>query len=911
MRPIKLTMSAFGPYAGRTVLDMDRLGKSGLYLVTGDTGAGKTTIFDAIVYALYGEPSGERRDAAMLRSKYADPETPTEVELVFDYDGKTYTVRRNPEYTRPAKRGGGVTLQRAEAELTYPDGRIITKSREVTAAVTEIMGVSREQFSRVAMIAQGEFLKLLIAPTEERKAIFRQIFRTGRYQTLQERLKAASGELTAGCEKLESAIRQYISMADTPDSGELSLAQLGECTPEECAERLESLLAADTASDEAALAELADVDEQLAKLDSVIGMAESRRRMEEELAAVRAQLELREREAEKLKSTLDSVRANAPEAESLLSVLAKARDELRRYDELDGAVKQLDDTMTAASEQKNRHAELEQRMSCAQTQLQSLRDERERLRSGGDSPEQLENHRDRERERLRRLRDISAGRSNLKALSAKLAEAQREYKAAAEEARLADKQWSDMNRAYLDEQAGILAAGLRDCEPCPVCGSLEHPAPALLRDGAPGEAQLEEAKRRSEAAGEKAASCSSEAGKLLGAVNTLESSLRERETSLTDENISLDEAIRLSGDKLAALEDELKAAQRRRERCAELEKLLPLNEENLRALEGDRAASKQNCAVLEEKAAGQRKRLQKLRDGLKYPGKAEAEAAIGELERRRGRLLEEMSGAEKMWQAARSEADGLRGRAEALEKQLSVTEAPEAEECRARRQALAGRRQELNEEHTRLAARLSSNRAALSGIRADLSRLRDTEKRRNWVRTLSNTANGNLSGKEKVMLETYVQMSFFDRIIARANTRFMVMSGGQYELVRRAEAENNRSQSGLELDVIDHYNGSMRSVRSLSGGESFKASLSLALGLSDEIQSNAGGVRLDTMFVDEGFGSLDEQSLRQALRALADLTEGRRLVGIISHVQELADSVDKQIVVRKDRERGSRVELII
>ena len=178
-----------------------------------------------------------------------------------------------------------------------------------------------------------------------------------------------------------------------------------------------------------------------------------------------------------------------------------------------------------------------------------------------------------------------------------------------------------------------------------------------------------------------------------------------------------------------------------------------------------------------------------------------------------------------------------------------------------------------------------------------------------WVKALSDTANGNISGKEKIMLETYIQMHYFDRIIARANTRFMVMSGGQYELKRRLEAENNRRQSGLELDVVDHYNGTERSVKTLSGGESFKASLSLALGLSDEIQASAGGIRLDSMFVDEGFGSLDEESLRQAVQALTGLTQGGRLVGIISHVAELKEKIEKQIIVTKDRSGGSRVEL--
>ena len=208
MRPLNLTMSAFGPYAGQTTVDFSVLGTSGLYLITGDTGAGKTTIFDAITYALYGEASGESRESSMLRSKYAAAETPTFVELTFTNGGRTYTVRRNPEYTRPKTRGTGTTVQKADAELTMPDGRIITKARDVTAAVTDIVGVDREQFARIAMIAQGEFRKLLLAQTDERKAIFRQIFHTERYQALQNRLKEEAAALDRQCGELEAGLRQ-------------------------------------------------------------------------------------------------------------------------------------------------------------------------------------------------------------------------------------------------------------------------------------------------------------------------------------------------------------------------------------------------------------------------------------------------------------------------------------------------------------------------------------------------------------------------------------------------------------------------------------------------------------------------------------------------------------------------------
>ena len=228
-----------------------------------------------------------------------------------------------------------------------------------------------------------------------------------------------------------------------------------------------------------------------------------------------------------------------------------------------------------------------------------------------------------------------------------------------------------------------------------------------------------------------------------------------------------------------------------------------------------------------------------------------------------------------------------------------------------RREELTARRAALDRERREIHTRRTANETALANIREKAEELARLDEKWEWMRALSNTVNGNLAGKEKIALETYIQMTCFDRIIRRANTRFMVMSGGQYELLRRKEAADNRGQSGLELDVVDHYNGTQRSVRSLSGGESFKASLSLALGLSDEIQSTAGGIRLDTMFVDEGFGSLDEESLRQAIEALAGLTEGNRLVGIISHVTELKEKIDKQVIVTKSRSGGSGIEIVV
>ena len=294
MRPLKLTMSAFGPYAGEVTLELSRLGEQGLYLITGDTGAGKTTIFDAIAFALYGEASGDSREPAMLRSKYAAPDAPTWVELTFSYNGAEYTVRRNPEYERPAKRGGGTTLQRADAELRRPDGSVVTRAREVTAAVTDIIGLDREQFSRVAMLAQGEFLKLLLSTTEERQAIFRELFQTGRYQILQERLKEETGKLKDACARENDGVQQYIRdlscEQEDPLAPLLEQARAGRLPMPEVEELADRLIRQDQRLQREAAERLAETEERLEEISRELGKAEAREKAEEELEQAKAAL---------------------------------------------------------------------------------------------------------------------------------------------------------------------------------------------------------------------------------------------------------------------------------------------------------------------------------------------------------------------------------------------------------------------------------------------------------------------------------------------------------------------------------------------------------------------------------------------------------------------------------------------
>lgn len=921
MRPLRLVVSAFGPYAGRTELNMEQLGRRGLYLITGDTGAGKTTLFDAITYALYGEPSGGNRDASMLRSQYAAPDTPTEVELTFSYSGQIYRVRRNPEYQRPARRGGGMTLQRAEAELYYPDGRVCTRTREVTAEVTRIIGLDRDQFCRIAMIAQGEFLKLLLATTEERKNIFRQIFQTRPYQLLQERLKAESGALTDQCGQMQSSIRQYAAGLVCPPEHPLT-ARL-EAAARELPPLAELLALADQllAEDETALQVLNETRQRTAQAlqeaNTRLGQARQLAQTRADRDACQAKLPAAREKLARCRAALQQAQATLPRREELAAKAESIRAQLPRYAELEQARAARDKRAAALADKQARIAARTQTLNGEQARLQAEQAERDGLR---DSAVELEKLRaqagelDRRRRELEDLNDRLDGCRRAKKEHARAAEAYVQAQQAAEAAQTA---YMRLNRAFLDEQAGILAAGLRPGQPCPVCGATEHPCPASAGEQAPTEAQVEQARNAARQAQENASRASSAAADRNATLTALQQEARARCQELLGSDdparavALLAQARQTAAEQAERLAADTRAQKTRLARLQVLETSLPAREESCRRLTAELdTLTREREALTAEKAAGE-EAVTRLEQGLDFSGRQAAEQAIARQLEEKNRLQAGQEQAEQACRTAQTTCDTLTGQLQQAEAQLAQAPAldlaVQEEACR----RLAAEQAGQDKAAAELSARLTNNRRQRDGIQRQGEGLAETETRWQWVRALSNTANGNLPGREKIMLETWVQTAFFDRIVARANTRFMVMSGGQYELARRAQADNNRSQTGLELDVIDHYNGSRRSVRSLSGGESFQASLCLALGLADEIQSAAGGIRLESMFVDEGFGSLDEEALRQALRALEDLTEGDRLVGIISHVTELKDRIDRQIRVTKDRTGGSRLELIV
>ena len=920
MRPITLTMSAFGPYAAKTVIELDKLGTNGLYLITGDTGAGKTTIFDAITYALYGEASGNTRDVNMFRSKYAEPSTPTEVELTFAYAQKIYTVKRNPEYDRPKARGEGYTTEKANAELHYPDGRVVTRLKEVNKAIVDIMGIDRSQFTQIAMIAQGNFLKLLLASTEDRKKIFQKIFRTQCYYQLQERLKQQTGELAKEYEKIGGSIRQYINgIACHPDDVlmlEVGKAKKGELKNTEAVQLVEKLIKQDAAAQQKVLGEIEKLDKQKEAIAAQLAVAENRKTTEEKQEKAKENLALENQRLKRLETEKNEAAAHQPEVQKAVEAIAKLKAQLPEYAEMQN--KQIERTglqkaLGDLAQKIKKEEETAEKLARSITEFKA---EQASLQNAGASQATQKAEKDRLAEQQKDLETLKKEYAAYQKLEAQLKKAQADYAQKSEDSGQKRAEYEHKNKLYLDAQAGILAETLTEGVPCPVCGSLEHPHPAQKPENAPTKQELEICKAKAEEAEKATQEASSKASNCIGQVDTSRETLQAHGQKLLGTD-AVEEMERLCREKqqqtaaaLQKAEQQLKEIEKQLGRKAALDQLIPQKEEELDQCKNRRGSYETQQAGDGAKLQAAEKRLKELEEKLSYPSEAEANQALQQLRKQKEAWEKAIQETQKAHDECAKNLAALKGTLEGYQKTLQGMEKVDVQAVLAAQTEADQQKAAWQAQKGEISDRLAVNGPILENLQPKISQMEETEKRLQCVQALSDTANGRLSGKEKIMLETYIQMTFFDRIIRRANVRLMVMSGGQYELKRRVNAENNRSQAGLELDVIDHYNGSERSVKTLSGGESFKASLALALGLSDEIQSSAGGIRLDTMFVDEGFGSLDEESLEQAVNALVGLTQGNRLVGIISHVSELKNRIDKQIVVTKEKSGGSKAEIL-
>lgn len=830
MKPLYLTLNAFGPYAGRTELDFSRFGGSGLFLIGGDTGAGKTALFDAITFALYGETTGENRKTTMLRSDFAAPEAETFVELTFLHRGRTYLVRRWPEQQRAAKRGSGIVKSPPRAELIREPEEPVSGAVAVTAAVVKLLGIDAKQFAQVSMLAQNDFTRLLNAPSADRAAILRQIFDTADHQRLGQAAVQHARQADEACRRLDEVLLMHLGSLLGAGADEETAAQLRELQDAHdpfaasgAAELAKRLLEFDEAIEAKQNELLTELDEKIARGDAAVKLAEERAARRRQLAGLvdeEARTAEVQRQTEALQTELqtrsDALKQTIAETEAARAALGKTDTEQVRLEH---------------------HIELAENLT---TSCENL------------------------------LRSLTAADK----AAATAAQRQQAYLQAQTALDEAEAQYAALQRQLNANRAGLLAQQLQPGQPCPVCGSTEHPCPAQLPQD-----------------------------------HVTEQALEEREQALTAQRRDTAAQSRTAGD-AAARSAELRATLTRdaaaffarragRYTGKPAEELTP--EELRAALEEQKASLAEGLAGLRAQHAEFKRQSDKAR------------ALTDQLDN----LNNQLKGLEKQaFAASRKAANAKAGHAAAAARvqqmQETVPDREEAATLAKLQQALARlRAARAAAANARDAAvhRLHTNRAALEGIEKTLRALAAARDKRAMLDNLSKTINGNLAGKVKLPFEQYVQAFYFDGVVEAANLRFTRMTDGQYRLLRR-KSEALAGKTALDLDVFDAYTGKTRPVGSLSGGESFMAALCLALGISDTIQQNAGGVTIETLFIDEGFGSLDADSLEKAVDTLAGLAGGDKLIGVISHVEALQARVTRQIRVTKTR-AGSKAEIVL
>ena len=865
MKPIKLTLSAFGPYAGETCVDFSALGENGIFLITGDTGAGKTTLFDAISFALYGEASGgrERRSGKSFRSDYASPRTETFVELIFRQKESLWTIRRSPEYERPKLTGEGTTVQSADAVLLNVDtGEIITGPRDVNAKIYELLGLTQDQFTQTVMIAQGDFMKILNASSEDRKALFQKLFNTSLYHDLQRRLQEMNGDCGREREEIESRIRIAAAKIDPED---------------DCPER-EAILLYRTEPKYADL--LAEAAERLIQRekDEARQLEQEKKAAEEEANALIAAME----QGKAVNSDLDALEQTE---KALQNVLLHQAEMEAQADQLAMARKaqslQGQESLLQAKQRdiEGQQAELEQAekalalAEAQQPEIEMQAKEAQKLIPQGDAL-------------LAAAEQLSACVPVLKELELqkkRLEEQRHKLTALLRESEQADAAYTAAKGSYYRCQAGLLAADLKDGRPCPVCGALTHPHPAALTADAVTQEQLD----RADAHHRQAADALHAADTALSSLQANVDAGRKR---LLEMQIPEDETEQLLTRRIGEMRSQ--AGQYRRDAETKAEQLKKLQIE----AERNRAAAEQG----KRRQQALSRELETLRqvfcEGLHAAGFAD-EAAY----RAAKRDDIEIASMEAQLREHGERKKSLSDQAAALRKKLGDADRVDLSGLEARLAAGQAKKAESEKRGAAVMKRLAVHEDALKALKE--ARRQQKRREEHWavVRDLYTCCAGIAAGsrRAKLTFEAYVQQYYFKQVVAAANKRLTVLTDGLFTLRCKEQARDRVHQSGLDLDVLDRSTGQWRDVTTLSGGESFLASLALALGLSDMVQGQSGAIRMEAMFIDEGFGTLDENALRNSLQVLSSLADGKRMIGIISHVRDLEERIEKQIIVRK------------
>ena len=820
--------------------------------------------------------------------------------------------------------------------MTLPDGKVLTKEREVGAAVLELLGVNMAQFTQIAMIAQGDFRKLILADTKERIGIFRHIFQTERYQQLQERIREEARQLGRQREDRRQRIdtlvkgleREPAQAGGDSGAGEGTAAETGEETrSEECAaddsrlmERIQVLLDGDRRKQEELDGQLDRFTREGEELQRQLTEGEA---TEEILARKEASRKELDELAETIKTAetqLAQAQEKQPEAAALLEEAAAIEGRLAEYDEAEQLRAQRDQLSKDLAGQKETAGKAAARQEELQRTVDKERRALEELAAAGGQLERLRGELQAQTVKNQGLSALASSIDDAISSEKEWEKEKENYRHLADAAEAAERELQVLRRGFLDAQAGVLAAQLTPGEPCPVCGSTEHPRPAKLSDEVPDREGVDQAEASAKTAREKAEKKSRTCASLQAAQKTLRQEIGRRAGELLEdvpEGESLEavkekaqEAARLLRETQDRLKKQIQTEEDRLTEKDRLEKQLPLDKQALEEADRKQQEAGKTCASLEASLEEKEKTLQIRLAQLTHPSREAAEEAAAKLREKSRQLNEDLEKATREHSRCQQEKERLTERIRVAEEQLAGAKSADLAALRQKRDEVQRQEKDLRAQRQRIASRLHTNERNAARIGEELAAMEAEEESYTQIRGLAETLGGTLSGSDRIMLETFVQMQYFDRIVERANTRLLVMTGGRYRMKRRRTPAGRRGQSGLELNVIDYHNGTERDIRTLSGGESFQASLALALGLSDEVQSSAGGIRLDTLFVDEGFGSLDPETLEKAMDALRGLSENRRLVGVISHVEEMKSRIDRQIRVTKKADGTSEAKIV-
>lgn len=861
MKPIKLVMKAFGPYGKEAIVDFGKIGDHGLYLITGDTGAGKTTIFDAISFALYGEGAGgkERRQAKSFRSDYAKKEDETVVELTFEHKRQTYKITRQPEYLRPKQRGEGFTTKPASAILECLDsGEVYSRLDTTNKKIIEIIGLSKDQFNQTMMIAQGDFLKILKAKSDDRKQLFQKLFNTQIYEQLQEKLRDLNTKYQGDVDQIHRQIEHYYKLLEFDNTYDVYHVQDVLDTLKQQKKELQL-----------EIQELKKVQETKTKQQhTLIEQVSQAKIINEQLQVLKTKKE----QLEKLQSQ-----------EASMAELKQTIDEMKKALNVAGFVKEYDRISHEISATNQSIQSYKQQLEMFELETTTLTPLYEDATKAYQTINQLVS----QRERLEKTEPILY---KYQEMTKKMETIRKEELFTQNTYQEAQNAYFEGKKAFYENQYGIIASQIKEGEACPICGSTNHPKLASLTKNAISQEALERLEKRQE---EVRLKYQQAKDKVLKNEMVLASYKQQMEDNAIDPNMKVADLT----NQIVRLKEQEKQIQTTYE---QLSFKMNKNQQNKDKVSGLLQAKEEQLTSLKQQ---EKDGLQALLAALKDNGfKDLSEYAKVNVDEK------QLISLEKQYLTYTQQLISLKDYILTTSKQL---EGKSYQDIKVFEEQLSILKNELNA----IEKDLSKQQMALKNNQNIDAGLKELKKKQEaiyekWtlVHDLHQVISGQEKGKAKLRFETYVQRYYFKQVIVAANKRLNVLTNGLFVLRCKEDVQDLRTQSGLDLDVFDKTTGQWRDVSTLSGGESFMASLALALGLSDIVSSQSGQIRLDAMFIDEGFGSLDEASLQQALSLLSSLSDGHRLIGIISHVSELKNSIEKKIIITKTNQ-GSKITI--